>query len=136
MSRDSAIKELIEQTEALIASVRFDDSGFNGQGGNGGLLSPETRQAADRASVLIDTWRKWYDREHPVIEELSTPTPPSLIGHRGNWWLVTTANVEGQPYSIKAPIGDGREHLRRAFEMIGLPAIGARQLDPEEPIDA
>ena len=60
MSRDDATREIVEHLKALIAAVEFDDSGVNGRGGNGGLLSPETRQVADRARLSVDAWDRWW----------------------------------------------------------------------------
>jgi hypothetical protein len=44
---------IVEAAKALVAAVAFDDSGLNGRGGNGGLLSRETIRKADELRIAI-----------------------------------------------------------------------------------
>ena len=134
MSRDDAASQIIEQVKALIAAIQYDDSGFNGQGGNGGLLSPETRQAADKAGLMIDAWDRWWKDGNSVVRQVSTNTPPALTGGRGAWSYTVAVTIDGQPYEVKVPIGDGRYHAERMFELIVGPLIAPRPLDPA-PVD-
>lgn len=75
MSRDDKAEEIIKATKALIEAIQYDDSGFNGQGGNGGLLSPETRRAADKTGLLIDAWDRWW-RDSSKDAAQSRPLAP------------------------------------------------------------
>jgi len=45
--------DLIRHAEALVASITYDDSGTNGQGGNGGLISRETIRKTDALRMAI-----------------------------------------------------------------------------------
>lgn len=134
MSRDDAAREIVDHLKALIAAVEFDDSGVNGRGGNGGLLSPETRQAADRARLSVEAWDRWWKDGNSAVRQVSTNTPPALTGGRGAWSYTVAVTIDGQPYEVKAPIGDGRYHAERLFEMIVWPRLGSRPLDPA-PVD-
>lgn len=44
---------VLEAAAALVAAVTFDDSGTNGQGGNGGLLSRDTIRKADGLRLAL-----------------------------------------------------------------------------------
>lgn len=44
---------LLRAAEAAVAAVTFDDSGTNGRGGNGGLLSRETIRKVDELRIEI-----------------------------------------------------------------------------------
>ena len=52
------MEEIVKAAEALIAALTFDDSGFMGKGGNGGLISRETIRKADELRVVLLKWRK------------------------------------------------------------------------------
>ena len=48
------MSDLLNAAKAVVDAVTFDDSGFNGQGGNGGLISRETIRKVDvlRQTIL------------------------------------------------------------------------------------
>lgn len=46
---------IIEKARAVVEAVTFDNSGFNGQGGNGGLLSRETIRAVDELRNALNS---------------------------------------------------------------------------------
>lgn len=50
--------DLIRHAEALVASITYDDSGVNGQGGNGGLISRETIRKTDALRMAITAARR------------------------------------------------------------------------------
>jgi hypothetical protein len=50
--------EIITAAEALIESLVFDDSGVNGRGGNGGLISRETIRKADELRIIISSYKR------------------------------------------------------------------------------
>ena len=60
----SSLDALLQRADALIASVRFDNSGsiVGGQymGGNGGLLSHDTEKAANELETLVAQVRQLY----------------------------------------------------------------------------
>ncbi len=60
----SEIDVLVKRAEELIAAVTYDDSGTNGKGGNGGLLSRETIRKTDALRLAL------YD-----VKRATTPTP-------------------------------------------------------------
>ncbi len=47
------IDPLLKAAHALLASLTFDDSGINGRGGNGGLLSRETVRKSDELRIIL-----------------------------------------------------------------------------------
>lgn len=47
------IEQLIQKAEELIAAVVYDDSGNNGRGGNGGLISRETIRKTDELRLAL-----------------------------------------------------------------------------------
>lgn len=51
-------KAIIEAGERLIDALTYDDSGFQGKGGNGGLISRETIRAADELRLAIAAWKR------------------------------------------------------------------------------
>ncbi|SHF00771.1 hypothetical protein SAMN02745157_1425 [Kaistia soli DSM 19436] len=46
--------EIAKAARALLDAVTFDDSGSNGRGGNGGLISRETMRKADELRLVLD----------------------------------------------------------------------------------
>lgn len=48
-----ALDSVTPLVRALVDRVRFDDSGVDGRGGNGGLLSRETLRAADNLRIWL-----------------------------------------------------------------------------------
>lgn len=50
----AVLRSLVAKARKLVEAVTFDDSGFQGQGGNGGLLSRETIRAADELRLSLD----------------------------------------------------------------------------------
>lgn len=61
---------------------------------------------------------------------LSTNIPPCLIRQDGEWWVETAFNIDGESYSILAPVGDGRYHAEQVLKLIAMPAVAPRPLDP------
>lgn len=45
--------ELMDKVQALLDALTFDDSGFQGKGGNGGLISRETIRKADEVRIAM-----------------------------------------------------------------------------------
>jgi len=59
------LTDLIRHAEALVASINYDDSGTNGQGGNGGLISRETIRKTDALRMAIyEAKRQERDADH------------------------------------------------------------------------
>ena len=57
--------DLLRHAEALVASITPDDSGTNGQGGNGGLISRETIRKTDALRMAIyEAKRQERDTDH------------------------------------------------------------------------
>lgn len=50
--------EIIKAAEKLIQSVEFDVNGTNGKGGNGGLTSNDTLQAAGDLRVKLSRFKR------------------------------------------------------------------------------
>lgn len=72
------------------------------------------------------------------MKDLSTHCPPTLRRVDGELVITTTFNLDGQTYSVSAPIGDGRYHAQRVHELVIGPALGRRPLDgpPIAPCDS
>lgn len=68
------------------------------------------------------------------MKDLSTHCPPTLRRVDGELVITTTFNMDGQTYSVSAPIGDGRYHAQRVHELVIGPALGWRALDGKRPI--
>jgi hypothetical protein len=76
MSREAVLAELIRHAERLADCVNFDDNGaiVAGQlvGGNGGLVSPDTRRAVDAFTRSLAVWKEFYaerkDQHAPDVE--------------------------------------------------------------------
>ncbi len=49
----SAVEALVQKAEKLIDSIEFDVNGAAGRGGNGGLTSNDTMQAAGELRVAV-----------------------------------------------------------------------------------
>lgn len=60
MKHNINIDPLLKAAKALLASVSFDDSGINGRGGNGGLLSRETIRKGDELRIELDRVEKAF----------------------------------------------------------------------------
>lgn len=58
--------------EALLDAITFDDSGFNGTGGNGGLLSRETIRKASLVRLELSR----------LQSKIITPDPTSTEGNQ------------------------------------------------------
>lgn len=58
MSTEPLIQEIVAAAGALVDAVTFDDSGFMGKGGNGGLVSRETIRRSDELRLLLSTWKQ------------------------------------------------------------------------------
>jgi hypothetical protein len=54
---------VVMAAKALIEALRFDDSGNEGRGGNGGLLSRETIRKADELRIAIGRYERAADRQ-------------------------------------------------------------------------
>jgi len=65
------IKALLAAAEKLVDSITFDDSGINGRGGNGGLISRETTSAADKLRFEILRYRHEAETTKPENENAS-----------------------------------------------------------------
>lgn len=58
-------------------------------------------------------------------------TPGLLIKfEEGEFYGFATANLDGEAYSIRIPLGDGRYHVEQVMARIVAPAIAPRPLDP------
>jgi hypothetical protein len=76
VSREVVLAELIKHAERVAECVNFDDNGaiVAGQmvGGNGGLVSPDTRRAVDALTRSLAVWREFYAdspvNHSPVVE--------------------------------------------------------------------
>lgn len=58
----TADKDLATALDDLIKAITFDDSGENGKGGNGGLISRETIRKADEARIVLAAYRRRQGR--------------------------------------------------------------------------
>ena len=65
------------------------------------------------------------------MRDLLTHCPPALRRIDGELVITTTFDLDGQTYSVSAPIGDGRYHALRVHEMVVGPALEARKLPVE-----
>jgi len=54
----------------------------------------------------------------------------------GEWFIFTSVHLEGESYSVRVPLGDGRYLAERVMSLIVCPAIGPRALDPGVPAAA
>lgn len=52
------VRDLIEKAQALVDSITFDESGINGRGGNGGLISRETFRTTGEVRLAIHAAKK------------------------------------------------------------------------------
>lgn len=52
------VAHLVEKAHALVQGVTFDDSGIQGRGGNGGLISRETIRKADELRMVLSRFAK------------------------------------------------------------------------------
>jgi len=72
------LDDLLKRADALIASVRFDNSGsiIAGyyRGGNGGLLSHDTEKAADGLANLVAKIRQFYPPVEASAEQMQELT--------------------------------------------------------------
>jgi hypothetical protein len=78
VSRESALAELIQHAERMAASVNFDDNGaiVGGQlvGGNGGLVSSDTRRAVDAFTRSLAVWKEFYaERKDEHASNVESP---------------------------------------------------------------
>jgi hypothetical protein len=72
------------------------------------------------------------------MKDLLTHCPPTLRRADGELVITTTFELDGETYSVSAPIGDGRYHAQRVHELIIAPALGRHPLDgraPFAPVD-
>jgi hypothetical protein len=58
----NALDDLIKAAQALVDAVTFDDSGYQGRGGNGGLLSRETIRKADELRQVLHRVKKQAEK--------------------------------------------------------------------------
>lgn len=58
-----------------------------------------------------------------------------LMREDGEFILESSFMLDGQSYSVRVPIQDGRYLAQRVHELIIAPRIGARQADPA-PVDS
>lgn len=63
------------------------------------------------------------------MKDLSTHCPPTLRRVDGELVIITTFEMDGQTYSVSAPIGNGRYHAQRVHELVIAPALGVHPLD-------
>lgn len=68
------------------------------------------------------------------MRDLSTHCPPAIRRVDGELVITTTFNLDGQTYSVSAPIGDGRWHAERVHELVIGPALGWRPADGRPPV--
>lgn len=66
--------------------------------------------------------------------DLSTQVPPTLSRTADGFIVTTNFELDGQSYSVSAPIGDGRYHALRVHEMVIGPALQGSKLPLERPI--
>jgi hypothetical protein len=59
------IEEIVKAAEQLVEAIKFDDSGVNGKGGNGGLISQVTIRKSDDLRVLLLRYRLLQIGTHP-----------------------------------------------------------------------
>lgn len=64
------------------------------------------------------------------MRTLTTPVPPFLMRLDGEWWLEIAFNIDGEGYSVLAPIGDGRYHAEQVLKLVVMPAVAPKPLDP------
>lgn len=48
----------------------------------------------------------------------------------GEFYAFASVNLEGEGYSVRIPLGDGRYHAEMVMQRIVGPAIAPRKLDP------
>lgn len=53
MTAADPFDRLCAAAEAVVAAVTYDDSGLDGRGGNGGLLSRETTRKVDELRLAL-----------------------------------------------------------------------------------
>lgn len=72
------LDDLMKRADALIASVRFDNSGSiiagHYRGGNGGLLSHDTEKAADDLANFVAKIRQFYPPVEAGAEQMQELT--------------------------------------------------------------
>lgn len=71
------------------------------------------------------------------MKDLLTHIPPTLRRVDDELVITTTFELDGQTYSVSAPIGDGRYHAQRVHDLVIGPALGRHPLDgvPIAPVD-
>lgn len=71
------------------------------------------------------------------MKDLLTHIPPTLHRIAGELVITTSFELDGQSYSVSAPIGDGRYHAQRVHDLVIGPALGRHALDgpPFAPVD-
>jgi hypothetical protein len=62
------LSNMLTAAKELVAAISFDDSGVNGRGGNGGLLSRETIRRADELRLAIGSFERAQREETPWAE--------------------------------------------------------------------
>lgn len=73
MTLAQAVNNLVEATKELVEGVKFDDSGFMGKGGNGGLISSTTIRKADNARIALSTFEKVLRHERATRADRQIP---------------------------------------------------------------
>ena len=48
----------------------------------------------------------------------------------GEFYAFASVNLDGEGYSVRIPLGDGRYHAETVMQRIVAPAIAPRKLDP------
>ena len=54
----------------------------------------------------------------------------TITFEEGEFYAFATANLGGESYSVRIPLGDGRYHVEQVMARIVAPAIAPRPLDP------
>ena len=59
------------------------------------------------------------------MRHLTTHIPPNLCRLDGEWHVEVNVQIDGETFTIFAPIGDGRYWAQQTLEKIILPALAA-----------
>lgn len=54
----------------------------------------------------------------------------TLRFEEGEFYAFASVNLDGEGYSVRVPLGDGRYHAEMVMQRIVAPAIAPRKLDP------
>lgn len=67
------------------------------------------------------------------MKDLTTHVPPTIRRIDGELVICTSFEINGEAYSVSAPIGDGRYHAERVFDLVIGPALGWHPMDERRP---